>query len=164
MRRMGRNRVLEGLPWEGRPQRMLRCCEMSECQYRCTTLQGGYRRSKNTVGCYSIRIPYPPWWQGYNTLTPADPRREGGYPVLPAGLAQETCRLPQIKERAAVTSGQLTIGEEPSVDHQQFICSKPHRGPPVHHIAQLTSKKPAAGQQHQWTRELVDSLVEPVDQ
>ena len=89
-----------------------------------------------------------------------------GIPSTPRGAhpAQETCRLPQIKERAAVTGGQLTIGEEPSVDHQQFICSKPHRGPPVHHIAQLTSKKPAAGQQHQWTRELVDSLVEPVDQ
>ena len=65
---------------------------------------------------------YPPWWQGYNTLAPAGPRKEG-YPLLPAGPAQETCRLPQIKERTAVTGGQLNIGEEPSVDHQQFICS-----------------------------------------
>ena len=67
--------------------------------------------------------PYPAWQQVYNTLAPAGPRREEGYPVLPAGPAQETCRLPQIKERAAVTGGQLNIGGEPSVDHQQFICS-----------------------------------------
>ena len=51
------------------------------------------------------------------------PKKGRRYPVLPAGLAQETCRLPQIKERAAVTGGQLNIGEGPSVDHQQFICS-----------------------------------------
>ena len=125
MRRMGRNRVLARLPWEGRPQRMLRCCETSECQYRCTTLQGGHIRLKDTVGCYSTRVPsgyYPPWWQGYNTLARAGPRRDTQY--SPWGHpAQETCRLPQIKERTAVTSGQLTIGEEPSVDHQQLICS-----------------------------------------
>ena len=86
--------------------------------------------------------------QGYNTLAPAGPRRDTQY--SPRGPpAQETCRrLPQIKERTAVTSGQLTIGEEPSVDHQQFICSLRN-----HIMDQCTVG----------TREPVKNLVEPVD-
>ena len=85
---MGRNRVLDGLPWEGRSRWMLRCCEMSECQYRCTSRHEEYRRFKDTVGCYSIRIPTTlVAGLQYSGSTPKKGRR------TPAGPAQETCRL-----------------------------------------------------------------------
>ena len=43
--------------WWGRPWWMSRCCETSECQYRRSTLRGGYCLSKDTVRWYSRGIP-----------------------------------------------------------------------------------------------------------
>ena len=113
---------------------------------------------------------YPPWWQGYNTLAPAGPRKEGTQ-YYPRGPPRRHADYHKLRSGQRWPVASWILGR----DHQLITSSSyahiettsstsaPLRS--IDHVDQLTGKKSAARHQQpslkQWTREPVDNLMEP---